>query len=104
VYEGKGEVELNGENYASDFRLAHRLLQKAKDAENGFDVTLTANLNGANKKTFDSQFLLTDKALRAYSKFCGEKCSLVDVSNNLKITGNTLIIKYTSVHIHDIVA
>jgi hypothetical protein len=88
TYEGKGDVELNGQKYNSEFKLAHKLLQKSKDAEAGFDVTLTASLTGASKKTLDSQLLVTDKALRAYTKFCGDKCSQVDVVNTVKITGN----------------
>jgi hypothetical protein len=87
TYEGRGDVELDGQKYNSEFKLAHKLLQKSKDAEAGFDVTLIASLTGASKKTLDSQLLVTDKALKASAKFCGDKCSLFDVSNTVKITG-----------------
>ncbi|XP_059491190.1 apolipophorins [Neocloeon triangulifer] len=89
VYEGKGEVELNGDKYSSDIRLAHRVLQKAKDSETGFDITLNGVLTGKLKRTIDAQFLLTDKALRTYTKYCNDKCSQVDVGNTLKITDAT---------------
>jgi hypothetical protein len=70
--------------------LAHKILQKSKDAEAGFDVTLSGSLTGASKKTFESQLTVTDKALKVYNKFCGDKCSLIDVVNTVKITGKAL--------------
>ncbi|XP_065351536.1 apolipophorins [Cloeon dipterum] len=90
VYEGKGEVELDGDKYSSDLTLSHKILKKeGSDPEQGFDFALSGTLTGKQTRTVESQLLLTNKALRAHTKYCDAKCSQVEVANTLKITDTT---------------
>lgn len=92
MYEGEGRFTVGDDSRTSSFRLVTKALSTEKHGENGFDTSLTAELTGANgKQVLDVQHKLSDKTLRVYDKYCHHdgKCSYLEISNTVKITGKS---------------